>query len=548
MLNSKRYPSLVIAIIVSAALILTGCGLTTKPTKNTTLSASIPVDGGLFRFGMISSPTALDPAFLVEVNGIEIAKELYDGLIRYDPNTLEVKPAIAEKWDYSADKKVLTFHIRKDVKFHDGTGVNAQDILDVWNRLAAKATVSPVAFPLEPIVGFAEVNSGAAQTISGLKKIDDYTIEVTLKEKNAAFLTSLGHPTVSIYKLEAAKKAGQDFGTPASTPETIVGTGAFKFVKWNSDQDITIEKFKDYYGTKAHVDQVVYKIFKDESTALNEFRAGTLDYVDLLPPGQSQAIIQEFPDQTIKTITFTNEFIGFNLSKAPFKDNVYLRKAIAYAIDPQSVVDSILSGLSTVSNGPLPITMPGYDKDLICPSFDQTKAKEYLAKAGYPEGKGLAPIQYAYNFNQTNQIIAEAFQSQLKEVGIPTELKSMEWGSYINAVQQGDTQMFRLAWGADYPDPDNSLRVLYTKSQWGMNNNTFYSNPQVETLMTQGLEENDTLKRMAIYKTIQEKLVEDQPAIWTFNTTYLRLFGKNVHDLTISALDQKDMRTVWLSK
>ena len=360
-------------------------------------------DGGTFRFGMIGSPANLEPAFLEENNGVEIGKELYDGLVRYDPKTLETKPAIAEKWEYSADKKTITFQIRKGVKFHDGTEVKVQDIMDDWNRLAAKDTASPVSFPLEPIVGFKEVNSGAAKTLSGLKKVDDYTLAVTLSESDAAFLTSLGHPAASIYKISGAVKGGKDFGTPASTPENLIGTGAFKFVKWNADQDVTIAKFNDYYGDKVHVDKVVYKIFKDESTALNDFRAGNLEFADILPPGQKQGVIKEFPGQTIKTVALTTQYLGFNLNKAPFKDNLNLRKAIAYAIDPQAVIDTVLEGISTVANGPLPAGMPGYDKDLKAPTYDKAKAKEYLAKAGFPDGKGLPPIQYSYNFNQGNQ-------------------------------------------------------------------------------------------------------------------------------------------------
>lgn len=172
-----------IAFLLIGTIILSGCGLNTALKNEEKPTRSTPVDGGVFRFGMISSPSALEPAFLEEINGIEICKELNDGLIRYDPNTLEIKPAIAESWDYSEDKKVITFHIRKDVKFHDGTSLKAQDIIDVWNRLAAKDTLSPLAFLLEPIVGFAQVNSGELETISGLKTIDDYTLEVTLKEK-----------------------------------------------------------------------------------------------------------------------------------------------------------------------------------------------------------------------------------------------------------------------------------------------------------------------------------------------------------------------------
>jgi ABC-type dipeptide transport system, periplasmic component len=541
----KRIWLLFTIAILSVALILSGCGQTGALTQTIN---SQPIDGGTFRFGMISSPLSLDPAFLEESNGIEIGKELYDGLIRYDPKTLEVKPALAESWDYSADKKIITFHIRKGLKFHDGSEVKAQDIIDDWNRLAAKDTASPVSFLLEPIVGFKEVNSGAAKTISGLKKVNDSTLQVILNEPNAPFLTSLGHPAVGIYKIAGAAKAGKGFGTPASTPETIIGTGAFKFVKWNADKDVTIAKFNDYYGTKVHVDQVIYKIYKEESTALDDFRIGNLDYLDRIPPEQQQALIKEFPGQTIKNVSLTTEYIGFNLNKAPFKDNVNLRKAIAFALDPQSVIDTVGGGISTQANGPLPSRMPGYDKNLKAPAYNKDKAKEYLAKAGYPDGKGLPVILYTYNFTRLNQKVAEAFQGQLKEVGIQTELKNLEWGSYFKALQAGDSQMFRLSLSADYPDPDNFLRILYAKSQWGANNNTFYTNPEVETLLLQGINETDTTKRMAIYRTIQEKVLADQPAVWVFNSTYLELFGKTVHDFTVNGLDQKDMRAVWLSK
>lgn len=548
MLSSKRTGSFLITTLLTCTLLLSGCGLIPALTADHSLLNSTPVDGGTFRFGMIASPSSLEPAFLEEINGIEIGKELYDGLVRYDPKTLAVKPAIAQSWDYSPDKKVITFHLRQDVKFHDGTRVTAQDIIADWNRLAAKDTLSPVAFPLKPIAGFAEVNRGEADRISGLKRIDDYTLEVTLKEKNAAFLTSLGHPAAGIYKPEGAAKAGKDFGSPAAAPETLIGTGAFKFVKWNPDQEVVIERFNDYYGDKPHVDKVLYKLYKDEATALNDFRAGNSDYVDVVPPGQRQLVLEEFPEQTINTETLSTQFIGFNLNKEPFKDNVNLRKALAYAIDPQSIADTVLEGASSAAKGPLPAAMPGYDPDLKGPAFDQAKAKDYLSRAGYPEGKGLAPIQYAYNYSIENQKVAEAFQAQLKEVGIPIDLKSMEWGSYVQALQSGANQMFRVSWVADYPDPDNFLGILYSKSQWGMNNVTFYANPEVEQLLAQGLEETDPAKRLVIYKQVQEKLAEDQPALWTFNNSYLRLFGKNVHDLTVSALDQKDMRSVWLSK
>lgn len=548
MLCKRRTPWLVIiAAILAAVLILTGCGQSLVPSKNNKITSFKPLEGGTFRFGMITSPSSLDPAFLGENNAMEIGKELYDGLIRYDSKTLEPQPAIAEKWDYSADKKTITFHIRKDVKFHDGTEVKVQDIIDDWNRLAAKETASPVAFPLEPIDGFREVNCGSAHMLSGLKKIDDYTLQVSLSRPDAAFLTSLGYPTVGIYKVAGAVKNGKDFGTCSSTPETIIGTGAFKFVSWTADRDVTLAKFNDYYGDKAHVDKVVYQIYQEETMALNDFRAGNLDYLDRIPQGQQQAIIREFPGQTVRTVTLTTEYIGFNLNKAPFKDNVNLRKAVAYALDVRSVIDTLREGISTPSFVPMPAGMPGFDSELKPPTYDKTKAREYLAKAGYPGGKGLPAIQYLYNFTELNKKVAEAFQAQLNEVGIRIELQNLEWDAYLKALQSGDSQMFRLSLSADYPDPDNFL-ILYAKSQWGINNYTFYSNPEVEALLAQGLIETDPAKRKTIYKTVQEKVLADQPAVWVFNTTYLELYSKDVHNLLISALDQKNMRAVWLSR
>jgi len=546
LVNRKKTFSLVIIALVAFTLVLSGCGQTGGTPQGGGNAATVK-DGGEFRFGMISSPSSLDPAFLEENNGIEIGKEIFDGLVQYDNATLETKPAIAEKWDISADGKVYTFHLRKGVKFHDGTEVKAKDFVDSWNRLAAKDTASPVSFPLEPIKGFKEVNEGTAKTMSGVVAKDDYTLEVTLNQPNAAFLASLGHPAVSVYKVAAAVAAGKDFGTPSTKPEQLIGAGPFKFVEWKADDHVTIAKFADYYGSnKAHVDKVTYRIFKDENTALNEFKAGTLDYVDSLPAGQRQAIIKQYPGQTKLEPSLVIQYLGFNLTKPPFKDNLNFRKAIAYAVDKQAVIDTVLEGISTPAKGPIPVGMWGVAKDLAWPEFDKAKAQDYLKKA-FPDGK-VPTVEYKYNFNQGNQKVAEAIQGMLKDAGIPTQLKNMEWGAYIKSLQSGDSQMFRLAWGLDYPDPDNVLYALYSSKQAGSNNDTFYSNPKVDQLLEQGRVETDQAKRVVIYKDIQQQLLDDQPAAWLFNTTYVHLWAPYVKNFTVNALDQKDMTQVWLDK
>lgn len=540
--GDKVLPKIITIILIIILPILTlGCG-------SAGYQMSKPVEGGTFRFGLNLSPRSLDPARIEDNSGAEIAKEIYDGLVKYDPQTLEVKPAIAEKWDFSADKKTITFHIRQGVKFHDGTEVKAQDVLDDWNRLAAKDTASPVAYLLEPIAGFRELNNGITKTMSGLKVKDEYTVEVNLTKPTSAFITSLGHPAASIYRITGAISEGKDFGTPASSPENLIGTGAFEFVKWIADQEVTLVKFHDYYGKKAYLDQIEYKIYKYESSAIADFCAGKLDFINRISPQQQDSLSRELPGQTKINPVLAIEYFGFNLNKAPFKDNLNLRKAIAYAVNVKNIAETVRQGMSTAAAGPIPAGMPGYDKDLQAPTYDKVKAKQYLALAGYPEGNGLPAIQYIYNFTQLNQKVAQALQEQLKGVGINLELKDLDWASYIKAVQSGDSQMFRLAWTAAYPDPDNFLRMLYSKSQWGLNNVTYYSNQEVEDLLSRASFETDNVKRMEIFKNVQEKVIEDQPAVWAFNNTYLELIGYNVRDLTLNALDQKDMRTVWLSQ
>ncbi len=541
MFKARKKLTLLTSAVLVSALVLSGCG----SSGNTDTSK----DGGVFRFGEVASPTSIDPAFIEENVGGQIGQDIHDGLVQFNNKTLEVEPDIAEKWEPSADGTVYTFHLNSKAVFNDGSKITADDVIKSWTRVVDKDTASPVAFPFKSIKGFDDLQSGKTKEFAGLKKIDDATLEVTLSAPDASFLKALGHTAASVIKVDAADKAGKDYGTPSSTPETMITAGPFKFVEWKADDHVTIEKNTKYFLSNVpHVDQVVYRIFKDESTALNEFRAGNLEYVEQLPPGQRQAVIKEFPGQTIQNVSLVTQYLGFNMQKAPFKDNLNLRKAIATGVDTQSIIDTVMEGISTVANGPLPKTFPSYADSVKYPTYDQAKAKELLSQAGYPDGKGLPEIEYKYNFNEGNQKVAEAVQGQLKEIGINTKLVNLEWGAYIKALQSGESQMFRLAWQADYPDPDNFLTPLFSKDEWGNNNQTYYSNDKVESLLSEGRKELDEKKRDDIYKQIQEQINADQPAAYLFNSTFLHLYAKNVEGLEVSPMEYKDMSRVKLTK
>lgn len=545
-MNKGKLRLMFIAVLIFS-VVLAGCGVaptTTFDAKKT----DQPVEGGDFRFGMIADATSIDPAFAQDNNGIEVMKELFDSLVKYKDEDLSIQPGLAEKWEVSSDGLVYTFHLRKDVKFHDGSPMKADDVIASWTRGLLKETAASVTYVLDPIKGAKDVMQGKTNTVEGLKKLDDYTLQVTLEKPNAAFLTSLGHPNAGVYKVEAARKGGKDFGTPGSKPEWVIGTGPFKFVEWKADQQIVLAKNADYWGAKAHVDKVIYRIFKEEGTALNEFRAGNLEYVDLLPPGQRQSLLKEFPDLIDRTTALATFFLGYNMEKEPFKSNLKLREALSYAVDRQAIIDTVYEGVSTPAKGPIPPGMPGFNKDVKAPAYDKEKAKQLLSEAGFPDGKGLPTLEIKYNFSQLNQKIVEAVQGMFKDIGVNSTIVNQEWGAYIRSLQASDSQIFRLAWSADYPDPDNFLYALYHSSQKGDNNDSFYGNPEVDRLLSEGRLETDSAKRMKLYQEAEQIIIQDAPAIWLFNVQYLHLHAKNVHNLYPTALEQKHMARVWLSK
>jgi peptide/nickel transport system substrate-binding protein/oligopeptide transport system substrate-binding protein len=218
--------------------------------------------GGVMRL-YIHEPVSLDPPNAYESEGIQVIRQVWDGLIKWDPKTLEVVPAIAEKWEISADGLVYTFHLRKGVKYHSGDPVTAGDFVYAWSRAANKATASYLAYHLLPIAGYDECQAGTADTLSGMKAIDDNTLQVTLKEPYADFLTTLGH--VVFYPV--LKKDIDQWGDKYT--EHINGTGPFKFVSWTHDQSIELVRNDDYYGTKAKLDGAKYVIMAEQKKTQN---------------------------------------------------------------------------------------------------------------------------------------------------------------------------------------------------------------------------------------------------------------------------------------
>lgn len=531
-------------LLIGMFFVLAGC--TARPAEKSAAGGSDgPRPGGVFRFGMTVEAQSLDPAHFYEASGIEIGKEIFDGLLTYDKD-MKLVPAHAERWD-NRDNLTYTFYLKKGTKFHNGREVTAADFKYSLERILNPKTKSELSGVLLPVKGAGDMLAGKAKEVSGIKVKDPYTLEITLDKPFAGFIYVLAQPGTSVVDRKSVEAAGQDFGTPGAPAGTVIGSGPFKFKGWKPSIEITLVRNDGYYGNKAYLDEVQYRFFKEESTVLNEYRAGNLDFVDRLPPGLVKHTVSQYPGLTRQTEQYSLYFYGFNTAKPPFKDNPKLRQAIFYAID-RNAIAALLEGEAAPTTTLIP---DGFFKKPIkgiAPAGSRQAAADLLKEAGYPGGKGLGEIELKYNVSEVNQKVAEIVQEQLKAVGVNLKLVGMEPGAYMNDLINGNTQMFRFGWAADCPEADSFLYPLYHSAEIGNNNLSFYSNKEVDSLLDRARSELDPDKREEIYLKAEAIILRDMPTAFLYRGVETDLFSSRVRGLSINKLDFKPMDQVWMAE
>lgn len=528
-----------LAFVLSAAL-LAGCSQKTEEKKAEKPKAEEPVKGGTYNHPLYADPVSLDPAHIQESEGFRVGVEIFEGLVKYDPKTLEVKPALAESWEVNDDATVFTFKIRKGVKYHNGQELKAADFKKAWERACAKDTQSEVAYILAPIKGYDEMQEGKATELSGVKVVDDYTLEVTLKYPFAEFVQTLGHPVASAYPVDEAVKAVKE----KKVWETPIGTGPFKFVSWKHNQEVVIERNPDYWGEEPYLDKVVFRIFEDDNTAFMEFKAGNL-HDCAIPTGQLKATKE---DPTYGPMVITGPelalyYYGFNMEKGVFAKDKNLRLAIEYATDRDAIINTVMEGLPLPATGIVPKGIPGYVEGQSPYTYDEAKAKEYWEKSSKPK-----EITLWYNTSEGHQKIAEAAQAGYKKVGINVKLTNLEWGTYLDKVMKGECEFFRMGWIADYPSMDNFLYPLFHSSEKGNNNMTFYSNPEVDKLLEEARKETNEEKRYELYREAEKKILEDAPIVPIYFYQFARVVQPTVKNYHISAMGLVPFEQIWIAK
>ena len=463
--------------------------------------------GGTFKWRAFTEPPTFDPALMEDFIAIDLGQNLYESVTQFNPETLKIEPALAEKWDISPDASVYTFHLRQGVTFSNGDPVTADDIKYSWNRtLTTKG--APYTFVMADIKGATDVIASASSTdttktkvteASGIEVVDPQTIKVTLNGPSAYFLYETALWTYGVINKKIVSKCAAD--KPSCFNETGAnmgaGTGAYTLDTWNHNQNIKFTVNPKYWGPKATVD-VEVPIVQDTTTAQAHFENGQLDAIDGPDPKDLKRI-QDDPKlkDMLKSVGQARTvWIGFNVNKAPFgpigdKKADALRQAINMGMDRQQIIDLALSGAGQPVTTLLPKGVPGY-QDFAAYKFDPEAAKAKLAEAGYPNCQGL-DLTYMTREREVEKAVGTQIQAQFKDnLGCNIKVQGVTWADFLDAREAHQYDMFYGSWGQDYPDPQDWLFALFDSSQiegepgaTGNGNTEYYKNPEFDKLFAQ---------------------------------------------------------------
>jgi oligopeptide transport system substrate-binding protein len=500
-------------------------------------------DGGAYRRPLANDPVTLDPARIRDVYSLTVVHQLFDGLVQFD-QTLTIAPALAEFWKASRDGLTWTFTLRRGVKFHHGREVTADDVIYSLTRLIDPQMQSGAADLFLNIRGAPEFRQGKTKEISGLAAPDPYTVQVTLIEAPVPFVSVLGVGHAKIVPRDVVEQLGDGFGTRP------VGTGPFRFVRWERGQEIVLAANAGYFDGSPRLARVVYRIFPGgpREAVFREFQGGGLEDAPV-PSKDYRQVIASQKYHYVRRPQFSLRHYGLNTRVKPLDDR-RVRQALIHAIDREAIVDEVFLGRFVLARGILPPGTQGFNPKLKGPTHDPAKARELLLQAGYPRGRGLPPIVFWASARDEDVLREhERIRQDLAAVGIRAEFQYVsDWPTYSRKLAERSLPAFLYAWFADVPDPENFLAKLFHSRS--PRNYTGYMNPVVDDLLGQARRESDPMRRAELYRRAEEVVLEDAPVIPVWHYTYERLFHAYVRNVEVSGLGDPyiPLRKIWLDR
>ena len=529
-----RLAQAVFFVLVSGLLLLGGCDRTpageqkSQNTPSPTAAAALgePVTGGRIVMATIGEPSNLIPPLASDSASHEVADLLYVSPLRYDKD-IKLECFAAERFEVLEDGKLLKFQLRPGIHWTDGVELTAADVEFTYKLMIDPKTPTAYAEDYKAVTSF---------TVTGT-----YSFEVRYAEPFARALVTWAGAILPKHVLE-----GQDMMTTKYAREPI-GAGPYILDRWEQGRSVTLRVNPDYFEGRPYVDQVVYRIIPDTSTMFLELKAGNLDMMGLTPQQylyQTTGAGWTADWQKFKYLSFGYTYLGYNL-KSPFFTDVRVRRAMAQAVNKESIIKGALLGLGLPTIGPYKPGTWVYDDSIVDYAYDPAAAKALLAEAGWQDrnGDGIIedasgrPFAFTLLTNQGNEQRIKAatiIQSELAAIGIKVEIRTVEWASFLKEfVDKGNFDAVILAWSVAQ-DPDNYDVWHSSRAVPGGLNFVGYKNPEADALLERGRRTVDQTERKKIYDAFQQLLHRDQPYLFLFAPYSLPILSARIQNVAVA--------------
>jgi oligopeptide transport system substrate-binding protein len=466
----------------------------------------------IIHIGNLTEPVDLDPQIVNVIQDFNIVQAIFEGLAQFDPKTCEPVPAVAERWDVSADNLTWTFHLRANAKWSNGDPVTAHDFVYAYHRILSPKLASPQAYLLYPVKGAEAFNAGKLADFSqvGVTAPDPLTLVISLDHPVPYLPTMVCNQTWYPVPQKTIEKFGKidDRGTAWTRPENLVGNGYFLLKEWRPHQYIRLTKSPTYWDRdQVKLKEAFFYPIESEDSEERTFRAGQLHVTSTLPISKIAVYEKEKSPAYHPHVYLGTFFLRFNVTKGPLGD-ARVRRALSLAIDRDRFVRDVLHGHQLPAGHLTPPDTAGFNAHGN-PTYDLAAAKKLLAAAGFPDGRGFPKLEFLFNTTEANRAIGEALQQMWRTgLGVDISLHNQEAKVQTESMRAGQYEIGRYAWIGDYLDPSTFLELMITG---GGNNQTGWSNAEYDRLIADANATADTAKRYAAYQRCEDILAQECP-------------------------------------
>ena len=463
--------------------------------------------GDAFVTASIGDARTLVPILASDSASGDIVGMVFNGLVKYDKD-IQLVGDLAESWDIEEEGLVIVFHLRKDVRWHDGHPFTAEDVAFTYQKLIDPNVRTPY--------------SGDFERIKALEVIDDYTVKVTYKEPFAPGLASWGMAIMPRHLLE-----NQDLGATGFARRPV-GTGPYKFKSWKTQEKIELVSNHDYFEKRPYIDRYIYRVIPDAATIFLEVQTQGVDSAGLTPLQFSRQTETPFFKkyyQKFRLPSFGYTYLGYNLLNPKFQDK-RIRQALNFAVSKQEIIDMVLLGYGKIGTGPFIPDSWAYNKQVVPVSFDPQKAKELFGQAGWKDtdsdgwlDKNGEIFEFTIITNQGNEErlkTAQIIQRRLKDIGVRVKIKVIEWSVFLTEfIDKRKFEAVLLGWSLSR-DPDNFDIWHSSKTKEGEFNFLGYKNEEVDRLLVKARQTFDQEERKSAYRRIHALIYDDQPCMFLY--------------------------------